>query len=285
VAGLASGCLYALVALGLVLVHRTTRVLNFAHGDLGTFGAFVAFRALGAGLPVAVAALIGVAVGAALAAAFSLLVLSPAQRNGARPATLFILTLGFAQLLQGGVLELFGAEPQRLRLPASESRQVVLGPLAVSELSLAVFLTTLLCCALLYLVVQRTRVGLALRAVSEDQEATASLGIPTRALLALAWALSAALAVVTGILLAATLLLDSSLMFEPQLKGFAGAVLGGLDSLPGAVAGGLLLGAAESLGGAAFGLPFRNSLGFVVIVLVLLFRPSGLFGRSLKERA
>jgi branched-chain amino acid transport system permease protein len=92
------------------------------------------------------------------------------------------------------------------------------------------------------------------------------------------------LAVPSGILLAATLLLDPLFMFEPMLKGFAAAVLGGLGSLPGAVVGGLLLGLAESLVGAAFGLPFRNSLGFVVIVAVLLLRPEGLLGRPLKER-
>ena len=278
VAGLSAGSLYALVALGLVLIHRSTRILNFAHGDVAAFGTFVAFRLLSHGVPLVVAIGCGIGAGVLVAIGFYFAVLQPAQRRGARTATLFILTLGLSQILQGVILQVFGAEPERFPLPVSEIATLRLGPVVVSHLALVVLSVAVVCSAALFALVQRTRLGLALRAISENLTAGQTLGLPTRGILALAWGLASALAVVAGILLASTLYLDPFFMLEPSLKGFAAAVLGGLESLPGAVAGGLLLGLAEGLGGAYLGLPFKNSLGFLVIVVVLLVRPEGLFG-------
>lgn len=283
-AGLASGSLYALVALGLVLLHRTTGVLHFGYGEVGALGTFVAFRAIQSGWPLLAAAGIGTSASVVVAVGFYLLVLHPARRRGARPATLFILTLGLAQVLQGVIVQCFGAEPERFPLPLADAPALRAGPIVVHPITLAILATLLLSCLGLFLLLERSRVGLALRATAENLEAAQALGLPTRALLALAWGLSAVLAVPSGILLAATLLLDPLFMLEPMLKGFAAAVLGGLGSLPGAVVGGLLLGLTESLVGATLGLPFRNSLGFVVIVAVLLLRPQGLLGRPRKER-
>ena len=283
-AGLSAGSLYALVALGLVLVHRCTRVLNFAHGEIAALGAFVAFTLLSGGLPFGLAALGGLAASAAVGVAFYLAVLEPAQRRGAGPGAELVLTLGLALLLQGAFVELWGAEPQRLPLPVSEGATLALGPARVSHLTLATLMVALAAAAALYAVVQRTRPGLALRALADDLEAGASLGLPVRSLLALAWGLGSALAAVAGMLLAGTLLLDPFFMLEPSVKGFAAAVLGGLTSLPGAVVGGLLLGVAEGLAGAYLGVAFRGSLAFGVIVVVLLLRPEGLFGRTSRQR-
>jgi branched-chain amino acid transport system permease protein len=283
-AGLASGCLYALVALGLVLVHRTTGVLHFGYGEVGALGTFVAFRSLQSGWPFLAAAGIGTSAGVAVAATFYLFVLHPARRRGATPTTLFILTLGLAQVLQGVIVQCFGAEPERFPLPLADAPSLRAGPIVLHPLTLAIVATLLVSCLGLFLLLERTRLGLALRATAENLEAAQGLGLPTRALLAMAWALSAVLAAPSGILPAATLLLDPLFMFEPMLKGFAAAVLGGLGSLPGAVVGGLVLGLTESLVGATLGLPFKNSLGFLVILAVLLLRPQGLLGRPRKER-
>jgi branched-chain amino acid transport system permease protein len=284
VAGLSAGSLYALVALGLVLVHRSTRVLNFAHGELATLGTFVAFEVLSRGQPFAAALLLGVFVASGVAVGFFYGVLVPAQRRGASPLALLILTLGLSQVVHAFVLWRWRAEPERFPFPIAETATRRLGPLLVSELSLASLAVGLLGAVLLYVVVQHTRFGLALRALSENVPAAETLGIPSRAVLASAWAIAAALAVVAGVFLAAQVLLDPFFMLDPFLKGFAAATLGGLNSLPGAVAGGLLLGVAEALTGAAIGLEFKNSLAFVVIVLVLLVRPEGLLGRKLEER-
>jgi branched-chain amino acid transport system permease protein len=278
--GLSAGSLYALVALGLVLIHRSTRVLNFAHGEIAALGAFVAFSVVSSGLPFWLAALAGVAASALVAVVFYLAVLEPAQRRGARHGAEVILTLGLALILQGAILELWGAEPQRLPLPVSDSAALALGPARVSQLALATLAVALAAAALLFLIVQRTRLGLAMRALAVDVDAGRALGLPVRSVLAFAWGLAAALAAVAGMLLSGALLLDPFFMLEPSLKGFAAAVLGGLASLPGAVVGGLLLGVAESLAGAYLGVALRGTLAFAVIVIVLLVRPEGLFGGS-----
>jgi branched-chain amino acid transport system permease protein len=283
-AGLSAGSLYALVALGLVLIHRCTRVLNFAHGEVAALGAFVTFTLVSGGRPFWIAALAGVAVSAAVAVAFYLVVLEPAQRRAVSAGGEVILTLGLALLLQGVSVELWGAEPQRLPLPVSDSGSLALGPARVGHLALATLAVSLAAAALLFLVVERTRLGLAMRALADNTSAGRALGLPVRSILACAWALASALAAVAGIMLSGVLLLDPFFMLEPSLKGFAAAVLGGLASLPGAVVGGLLLGVAESLAGAYLGVALRGSFSFAVIVAVLLVRPEGLFGRSRRER-
>ena len=127
-------------------------------------------------------------------------------------------------------------------------------------------------------------VGLAMRATSENVMAAQTLGIPTRLVLGASWATASALGVIAGVFLAPALLLDPFFMLDPFLKGFAAAVLGGLNSLPGAVVGALILGVAESLTGAYLSIQFKNTLAFVVIIVVLLIRPGGLLGKEFKER-
>ncbi len=284
ITGLSVGSLYALVALGLVLIYRSTRVLNFAHGEVATLGTFVAFGLLTSGRPFWMAALAGLLAGAAVAVLFYFSILVPAQRRGASPLGQIILTLGLSQVVHGFILYRWRAEPERFPFPVSDSTTLAFGPVFVSHLSLATLGTGIVCCAILFLLVQRTRLGLAMRAIAENLPAAQTLGLPTRPILAFTWGLASALAVVAGIFLAASLFLDPFFMLDPFLKGFAAATLGGLNSLPGAVVGGLLLGAAESLTGAYLGIEFKNSLAFLVILVVLLVRPEGLLGREFKER-
>jgi branched-chain amino acid transport system permease protein len=282
--GVSAGSLYALVALGVVLVYRATRVLNFAHGDIATVATFVSFSLLSRAyaFPLAVAA--GLVVGAAVGVAFYFGVLVPAQRQGSNLLGMVILTLGLALILQGVVVYVWGAEPVSLPFPISDTKTYSLGPVVVSQLSLATMTAGLVGSLLLYLLVQRTRLGLAMRATSENIMAAQTLGIPTRLVLGVSWAVASALGVVAGIFLAPALLLDPFFMLDPFLKGFAAAVLGGLNSLPGAVVGAMLLGVAESLAGAYLTIQFKNTLAFLSIIVVLLVRPEGLFGKAFKER-
>jgi branched-chain amino acid transport system permease protein len=284
IAGLSAGSLYALVALGLVLVYRSTRVLNFAHGEVATLGTFVTFGLVTAGHSFGLALAGGVLTGAAVSVGFYFAVLVPAQRRGAGPLGLVILTLGLSQVLHGFTMYRWRAEPERFPFPVSDGATLRVGPLFVSPLSLATLAAGLVGALALYLVIEKTRLGLALRAISENLQAAQTLGLPTRPILAFAWGLSSALAVVAGVFLAAQLLLDPFFMLDPFLKAFAAATLGGLNSLPGAVVGGLLLGALESLAGAYLGIEFKNTLAFFVIILVLLVRPEGLVGKEFKER-
>jgi branched-chain amino acid transport system permease protein len=282
--GLSAGSLYALVALGLVLIYRSTRVLNFAHADLATFGTFVAFALVTRGLPLALALPAALLVGAAVAVVFYFAVVFHAQRRGATPFALVILTLGLALIFQGLTLYGWGAEPDRFPFPLSDSKVWKVGPVYLNELSVGIFAVAALASALLYLLIQKTRLGLAMRATSENLAAAQTLGIPTRGVLAFSWGMASALGVLAGIFLAPVLLLDPFFMFDPFFKALAAAVLGGLNSLPGAVAGGLVLGVAESLAGGYLAIEYKGSLAFVLIVVVLLVRPEGLLGREFQER-
>lgn len=282
--GLSAGSLYALVALGIVLIYRSTRVLNFAHGDIATVATFVAYSALSHQYSFFVAFGAALLVGATVGVAFYFGVLVKAQREGANLLGMVILTLGLALIIQGAVVWYWGAEPVALPFPISDTKTYTIGAVVVSQLSLASLGAGLVGSLLLYLLVQKTRLGLAMRATSENLMAAQTLGIPTRMVLGVSWGVAAALSVVAGVFLAPALLLDPFFMLDPFLKGFAAAVLGGLNSLPGAVVGALILGVAESLTGAYLAIQFKNTLAFLIIIVVLLVRPEGLLGKEFKER-
>ena len=284
VSGLATGSIYALVALGLALIYRSTRILNFAHGDITTAGTFMALTLLSLNLPWALAFILAIVFGMVLAMAFYFCVLVPAQRREATQLGQIILTLGLGLILQGLVAYFGGTVPQAFPFPLSDIKIYHLGEVVVSQLSLGTFFISLFACLLFYLLVQKTRIGLAMRATSENLPAAQTMGIPTRKVLAFSWGLAALLGVIAGLFLAPALLLDPFFMLEPFLKGFAAAILGGLNSLPGAIVGGLILGVAESLAGGFISIAFKNTLAFVIIILVLLFRPEGLLGKEFKER-
>jgi len=296
VGGLTAGTLYGLVALGIVLLYRSSRVLNFAHGDLATLAAFVGFTVLlrrqpptpfpigpqtgwWSFLPAMAGALLA---GALAGAAFYFLIIRPVKE-----ATLLgriVVTLGLALAINGLVVLVWGADTKVFPFPLSDVRVYRLGGVVISQLSLGLTTAGLVLVALLYLLVQRTRVGLAMRAVAQDLTAAQALGIPSRRIFALTWGLAGMLAAAAGILAAPVTLLTPFMMLDPFLKGFAAAVLGGMDSLPGAVLGGWLLGLAESLFAGYISFKFKTTLAFLIIILTLMLRPEGLLGREYRRR-
>jgi len=283
VGGLAVGSLYALVALGIVLLYRTSRVLNFAHGELATFGTFVVFTLLtSARWPFAAASVGGLAAAAVIGAAFFFLVIRPAKES-----TLLgkiVITLGLALVLQGTAVLLWGTDPKTLPFPLSDVKVYRLGEGVVSQISVGSFIIGLALMAGLYVLVQHSRIGLAMRAVSQNTVAAQALAIPVRQILVLTWGLASSLGAAAGILLAPVTLLDPYMMLDPFLKGFAAAVLGGMDSMPGAAIGGLLLGIAEALFAGYISVKFKTTLAFLIIIAVLVLRPEGLLGKEYRRR-
>jgi branched-chain amino acid transport system permease protein len=283
IGGLAAGGLYALVALGIVLLYRTSRILNFAHGDLATFGTFIAFSLLVTyHSSFAIASAGALLITGVIGAAFYYLILRPAR--DASLLSKIVITLGFALLLQGASTLLWGTDTKVLPFPLSDARVYRLGGLVVSQISIGSFLIGLVLMGLLYVLVQRTKVGLAMRAVSQNLVAAQALGIPAKSIFALTWGLASALGATAGILLAPVALLDPSMMLDPFLKGFSAAVLGGIDSPPGAVAGGLLLGVIEAVFAGYVSVRFKTTLAFLIIIAVLIVRPEGMLGREYKRR-
>src|SRR3970040_2132047 len=274
VGGLTAGTLYGLVALGIVLLYRSSRVLNFAHGDLATLAAFVGFTVLlrrqpptpfpigpqtgwWSFLPAMAGALLA---GALAGAAFYFLIIRPVKE-----ATLLgriVVTLGLALAINGLVVLVWGADTKVFPFPLSDVRVYRLGGVVIRQLSL----------------------GLTTGAGAQDLTAAQALGIPSRRIFALAWGLAGMLAAAAGILAAPVTLLTPFMMLDPFLKGFAAAVLGGMDSLPGAVLGGWLLGLAESLFAGYISFKFKTTLAFLIIILTLMLRPEGLLGREYRRR-
>lgn len=283
IGGLATGSLYALVALGIVLIYRTSRILNFAHGDLATFGTFIAFSLLTTfRLPFGLASVVSLLAAAIIGALFFFLILRPAKE-----ATLLgriVLTLGLALVLNGAALQIWGATIEVFPFPLSDAKVYRIGGIVVSQISIGSFLAALVLMGAMYLLVQHTKLGLAMRAVSQNLVAAQVLGIPAKRVFAITWGLAAALGAAAGILLAPLTLLDPFMMLDPFLKAFSAAVLGGIDSMPGAVVGGLLLGVIEALFGGYVSVRFKTTLAFLIIILVLAVRPEGLLGREFRRR-
>lgn len=282
IGGLATGSLYALVALGVVLLYRSSRVLNFAHGDVATLGTFVVFTLLGFKLPFPLATAGGLAAAALVGVLFFFFVLRPAKE--ASLLGKIVLTLGLALVLSGAVQVVWGTDTLVFPFPLSDTRVYRIGQVVVSETSVGTIVTGIVLMTLLYILVQGTKVGLAMRAVAQDADAAQALGIPARKIYALTWGLAAALGGAGGVLLAPVVYLDPFMMLDPFLKGFAAAVMGGMDSLPGAVLGGFLLGIAESVFAGYISFKFKTTMAFAVIILVLLVRPEGLLGRVYHRR-
>lgn len=271
------------MALGIVLLYRTSRVLNFAHGDMAMVGTMVAFTLLaGLQLPFWLVAILTAAFAWALGAGFYFLVLRPVKE-----ATLLgqiVTTLGFSLVLSGAAVVVWGADTKVLPFPLSRSAFFDVAGVRLSHLTLGSLVVAVTAMAGLYLLVQRTRFGLAMRAMSQHDAAARLLGVPARQVYSVTWGVSGILGVTAGMLLAPVTLLDPFMMVDPFLKGFAAAVLGGLDSLPGAVVGGVILGLVETVFGGYVSVAFKSTLAFVIIIAVLLVRPEGILGRPYQRR-
>jgi branched-chain amino acid transport system permease protein len=280
--GIQVGSIYALVALGVVLLYRTSKVLNFAQGDFSLVAAFIAFSLVSLSLPLPLALPLALLAAGGLAAGFYYLLVRKAKANN--PLGLLVLTLGFTLFANGVISQLWGTDSKQAPTLVSVTDTVAVAGVNVSLISLVTAAVGFFLMLVLYFFMQHTKIGLAMRAVSQNPDGARSLGIPVPLVLAATWGLSAMLGGAAALLFAPTATLNPNLMFDPVNKGFAAAVLGGITSLPGAVLGGYLLGMAEILVGAYISLEFKLSLAFVIIIVVLIVKPEGLLGEPERRR-
>jgi len=283
VSGVAMGCIYALIALGFVLVYKATEVVNFAQGDVMMLGAFVAFTFAGIWqLPFALAVVFAVLVLTGFGALFNAILLRPLIGQPAFSAVMVTIAAGF--VLRGVATMVPGWGTETHALPAPWSEGVLrLGQLVIAHNDIAIIVLTTLLCAGLYLFFKRTRIGVAMQASSQNQLAAAYMGIPVRRVHTLIWAISAGIAGFAAVLLAPITFVHSNMGFI-GIKAFPAAVVGGFGSIPGAIAGGLIIGLVESFAG--FYLPegFKNVAAYVVVLAVLMIRPSGLFAEMRRKK-
>ena len=275
--GLATGCVYGLVALSFVLIYKATGVISFMQGELLMLGAFVALALdVAAGWPWLAAVLAAPLLLALLGALLERGVLRHAL--GRSHLTAVLLTFGLALIIRGvvGAIPAANQITHRLALPFA-GQPLTLGPLVVAGDQLVVLAATALVVVLLHAFFHRTRLGLALRACAEDAPVAALLGVPVARLHTVAWALGAALAACAGIL-AAPFTFVHPAMGLIALKAFPAAVLGGLGSLPGALCAGLLLGVVEALAGLALPEGAKEVVPYLLLLVALLLFPSGLGG-------
>ena len=281
--GLALGAAYALVALGFVLVLNATGAVNFAQGDLVMAGGYAA-AALVTVLPVPGLALLPIVMGtmALLGLAVAGLGYFPLMR---RPATaVFVSTIAIGLVLQNAALSLFGPEP-RTAPPVWVSEPLRWGGLALSHQALGVIGIAALLVSGQGWLLARTRLGRNLRATAQDREMAAALGIPVNAMIALSFALAAALAGAAGALLANQFFVTPTAGGALILKAYIAVVIGGWGSLAGAVAGALLVGLFETVVAAEVSYTAASALLYAALLMILLVRPQGLFGEAAGRRA
>jgi branched-chain amino acid transport system permease protein len=276
--GLVLGGTYALLGIGLTLIFGLMNVVNFAHGEFYTLGAYVAFAALAlAGVNFIVGFLTAIVAGAVLGWLCEVMLLRP-LRNESIDTTMLVM-IGVWIVMQNGELLVWGGVAKSIPHPFPTA-PLVMGPVAIAPLRVIVLVLAVGLIASSWLLIHRTKLGRAMRATFQDRDTAALMGVSIGRVHAATFAFGSALAAAAGALLGPVFLAYPSMGDLASLKAFSVVILGGLGNLTGATVGGLLLGIAEELGAGYISSGYRDAVGFVIIILVLLLRPSGLFARQ-----
>ena len=283
ISGVAQGCIYGLIALGFVLIYKATETVSFAQGELMMLGAFFGLAAMTMmGFPFWVAVLSSIAAMALFGLLLETLVIRPIL--GQPAFSIVMLTIGIGYVARGLITMIPGIGTETHTLPVPYKDQVWnAGGLVLNVEQMVVIAATAVLCALLFTVFRYSKVGIAMQAASQNQLAAYYMGIPVKRLNSLVWGLASAVAAVAGLLLAPITFVHANMGFI-GLKAFPAAVVGGFGSLPGAIVGGLIIGVVESLSG--FYLPegFKDIAAYIVVLVMLMVKPNGLFGEKLRKK-
>lgn len=283
ISGLSLGSIYALIALGYTMVYGIAKMLNFAHGDVIMVGAYAVIVAVfQLGMPPVFAILMGIAVCAALGVLIERLAYKPLRQ--APPLSVLITAIGVSYLLQNLSLLIFGSEqkafPTLFTLPP-----VAIGGVVIDGITLATLVVTALIMIGLTLFINKTKMGKAMRAVSEDKEAAGLMGISTNRTITITFAIGSALAAIASIFYgAAYVYIKPTTGAMPGIKAFTAAVFGGIGSIPGAMLGGILLGIIEQMAKTYVSTLWSDAIVFGVLVVVLVVKPTGLLGKKISEK-
>lgn len=279
ISSLVVGSIYALMALAMSITYKASEVPNFSQGEmamLSTYVTFVLLSSFGLSFYPAILLTIGFAFLLGLILEFFFL----RRAKNPTPLNLIVITIGFQLMLYGIAGWKWGSEQRQINLPFSESKVIIQNDVfALTELNLATLIIAFIVLLVIYLLIQKTKLGLAMKACQQNVNASKMNGISANRIMAISFGISSIVGAIAGVLVAPLLTLDPSMMWDPLLKGFAAAVLGGMKSLHGVVIGGLLLGLVENLFGFYISIEFKSVVAFAIIVGVLYFKPSGLFDK------
>lgn len=283
ISGIAQGCIYGLIALGFVLIYKGTETVSFAQGDLmmlGAFGGLVCMTLLG--FPFWLSVLCAIAGMGLFGFLIERVVIRPIL--GQPAFSIVMLTIGIGYVARGAItmIPVIGTETHTLPVPYKDQIWQ-LGTLVLNVEQMVVIAVTALLCGGLYALFKYSKIGIAMQASSQNQLAAYYMGIPVKRINGLVWALAAAVAAIAGLLLAPITFVHANMGFI-GLKAFPAAVVGGFGSLPGAIVGGLIIGIVESLAGFYAPEGVKDVAAYVVVLIMLMVKPNGLFGESLRKK-
>ncbi|MBA4261460.1 MAG: branched-chain amino acid ABC transporter permease [Comamonadaceae bacterium] len=283
IGGVAQGCIYGLIALGFVLIYKATETVSFAQGDLmmvGAFGGLATMTLLGFPFWIAVPSAV-VAMGL-FGVLLERVVIRPIL--GQPAFSVVMLTIGVGYVLRGLITMIPDIGTDTHTLPVPYAGEVLrMGALVVSAEQVVVIGATVMLCAVLFAMFRYSRLGIAMQASSQNQLAAYYMGIPVKRLNGLVWGIAAALAAIAGLLLAPITFVHANMGFI-ALKAFPAAVVGGFGSLPGAIVGGLIIGIVEALAGFYLPAGFKDIAPYLVVLIMLVVKPNGLFGDKLRKK-
>ncbi len=279
VSSLVIGSIYSLIALAMSITYKASEIPNFAQGEMAMISTFITFVLLNSGgLSFYPAILITILFSFCLGLLLEFVFLRRAKNP--TPLSFIVITIGFQLMLYGIAGWKWGSDQRQINLPFSESKVIFQNEVvAITELNLATLIIAIAVLILIFVLVQKTKLGLAMKACQQNVNASKMNGIPSDKILAISFGISSVVGTIAGVLVAPIITLDPSMMWDPLLKGFAAAVLGGMKSLYGVVIGGFLLGIIENLFGFYISIEFKSVVAFAIIVMVLYFKPSGLFDK------
>ena len=283
ISGLSLGSIYALIALGYTMVYGIAKMLNFAHGDIIMIGAYAGIIAVGQmNLPPLAAVLLSILICALLGVLIEFLAYKPLRQ--APPLSVLITAIGVSYFLQNLALILFGSQQKAYPTLAVMSHYTISG-VTVDGISILTLLVTAVIMVVLTFFINKTRLGKAMRAVSEDKAAASLMGISVNGTITLTFAIGSALAAVASIFYGMSYVyIKPTTGAMPGIKAFTAAVFGGIGSVPGAMLGGILLGVIEQLSKTYISTLWSDAIVFGVLVLVLVVKPTGLLGKTMNEK-
>ena len=282
--GISLGSVYAIIALGYTVVYGIAKMLNFAHGDVIMVGGYIAFCGIQAwGLPPLIAILVAMAVCTVLGVTIEGLAYRPLRQ--AASLAVLITAIGMSYLLQNLALMIWGSNPKSFPRTFINSGTLNIGAFSISGATVITILASVVIMVSLTLFTSKTKMGKAMRCVSEDRGAAELMGINVNRTISTAFAIGSALAAIAGVLLCSSYpILQPTTGSMPGIKAFTAAVFGGIGSIPGAMLGGVLLGVIEIFGKAYISTELGDAIVFAVLIVVLLVKPSGLLGKPVREK-